>query len=175
MIRSKSFGWHKLTARGASSPAKPALHIPEPLSITSYMDIVSNFWLWVFRAVQNVDLRQQLRLPFILLWESQGSSSTRRTLRRVLSWVRKNEDWGLVIGPPIAGLHWEGRHDSHSTWLLFPKGSSDPQKKKLCACNSWWSDLLSCLNLSRREREEKSRYEHWNLLCFGHRHYSKIY
>jgi hypothetical protein len=26
-----------LTARGASSPAKPALHIPEPLSITSYM------------------------------------------------------------------------------------------------------------------------------------------
>jgi hypothetical protein len=25
-----------LTARGASSPAKPALHIPEPLSITNY-------------------------------------------------------------------------------------------------------------------------------------------
>lgn len=29
-----------LTARGASSPAKPALHIPEPLSITNYAEMV---------------------------------------------------------------------------------------------------------------------------------------
>lgn len=33
-----------LTARGASSPAKPALHIPEPLSITSYnTEMISQF------------------------------------------------------------------------------------------------------------------------------------
>lgn len=33
--------YYWLTARGASSPAKPALHMPEPLSITSYTLYVS--------------------------------------------------------------------------------------------------------------------------------------
>src|SRR3989338_5382157 len=80
------------TARGASSPAKPALHSPDPLSITTASTLAAISNLFVIRRSNQISLESPERVEKHLqnlytFMNSDPSAEKRESRKKEASWV----------------------------------------------------------------------------------------
>ena len=108
------------TALGASSPAKPALHMPEPLSITraatSSSHILDDYWV-------STSARMRISSSSIAYWDKFRTNFSRIIRSQQNDVSRK--DTRPQAGPELASAL-EGRgHRIHAAWP-GPVSSADP-------------------------------------------------